>query len=161
MASIYDFTATMIDGRELPLETFRGEVLLVVNVASRCGFTPQYEQLEAIYRRHREAGFSVLGFPCNQFGRQEPGSEAEIQNFCSARYDVTFPLFAKIDVNGRGTHPIYRYLKSACPGWLGTKAIKWNFTKFLIDRQGQPVRRFAPNAIAPVEAAVASLLAAD
>jgi glutathione peroxidase len=157
--TIYDFTATDIEGRPQPLAAFRGRVLLVVNVASQCGFTPQYQGLEALYRRHREAGFAVLGFPCNQFGGQEPAAEAGIRQFCAERYDVTFPLFAKIDVNGPAAAPLFVFLKARQPGLLGSKAIKWNFTKFLVDRAGRPVRRFAPadkpESIAP---AIASLL---
>ena len=143
--SVPDFTAAALDGTELPLSRFRGQVLLVVNVASRCGFTPQYTGLEALYRKFRDRGFAVLGFPCNQFGAQEPGTEAEIGSFCSTTYDVTFPMFAKIDVNGEHTHPLYQYLKDEKPGVLGTEAIKWNFTKFLVGRDGKVVRRFAPN----------------
>ena len=119
-------------------------MLLIVNVASRCGFTPQYSGLEALYRKYRDRGFAVLGFPCNQFGAQEPGSEADIGAFCSSQYDVTFPMFAKIEVNGSGTHALYQLLKSARPGVLGTEAIKWNFTKFLVDREGRVVTRHAP-----------------
>ena len=144
MSTVYDFAATALDGQAVPLSTFRGQALLIVNVASRCGFTPQYAELEDLYRQYRDTGFSVLGFPCNQFAHQEPGGEAEIRSFCSLTYDVTFPLFAKIQVNGAQTHPLYKYLKTACPGWLGTRAIKWNFTKFLVDRQGRAVRRYAP-----------------
>jgi glutathione peroxidase len=144
MTSVYDFTATDIDGRERSLREFAGQVLLVVNVASKCGFTPQYKGLEALWRRHRDAGFAVLGFPCDQFGHQEPGDEAEIKQFCSSSYDVTFPLFAKIDVNGAGAHPLYLWLKGEKAGVFGTEAIKWNFTKFLVDRSGQAVKRFAP-----------------
>ena len=142
--SLYDFTARRLDGTERSLEEFRGQVLLVVNVASRCGFTPQYTGLEALYRKYRDRGFAVLGFPCNQFGAQEPGSETEIGAFCSTTYDVTFPLFAKVDVNGSDAHPLWQHLKNARPGVLGTEGIKWNFTKFLVDRQGQVVERFAP-----------------
>ena len=121
-----------------------GKAMLVVNVASRCGFTPQYEGLEALYRRYRDQGFVVLGFPCDQFGGQEPGDEAEISEFCWQKYDVTFPMFAKTEVNGQGAHPLYKALKEEAPGLLGTRAIKWNFTKFLIDRQGRVVKRYAP-----------------
>ena len=146
MTSLYDFEVTTIEGRTQRLDAYRGQVLLIVNVASRCGFTPQYADLEALYRRHRPQGFAVLGFPCDQFAHQEPGSEAEIKSFCTLNYDVTFPLFAKIKVNGPATDPLYRYLKSSCRGVLFTRAIKWNFTKFLIDRRGLPIRRYAPNA---------------
>jgi glutathione peroxidase len=144
--TLYDFEATGIDGQPQRLDAYRGQVLLIVNVASRCGLTPQYTGLEALYRKHHAEGFSVLGFPCDQFGHQEPGDEAEIKSFCSLRYDVTFPLFAKVRVNGRAAHPLFQYLKAARRGFLGTKAIKWNFTKFLIDRRGAIVRRYAPNA---------------
>jgi glutathione peroxidase len=145
MADIYGFTARTIEGTEQSLDVHRGRVLLVVNVASKCGFTPQYRGLEALWRRHREAGLTVLGFPCDQFGHQEPGDETEIRTFCSTQYDVTFPMYAKIEVNGPGTHPLYAWLKDAAPGVLGTRSIKWNFTKFLVDRKGAVVRRFAPN----------------
>jgi glutathione peroxidase len=140
----FDFSARDIDGRERGLADLRGRVLLIVNVASQCGFTPQYRGLEALWRKHREAGLTVLGFPCDQFGHQEPGDEAEIKQFCSVSYDVTFPLFAKIDVNGEGAHPLYRWLKKEQKGVLGTEAIKWNFTKFLVDRSGGVTRRYAP-----------------
>jgi len=142
--SLYDLSARRIDGSERDLSEYRGKVLLVVNVASRCGFTPQYTGLQQLHDKYRDRGFLVLGFPCNQFGSQEPGTEAEIGAFCSASYNVTFPLFGKIDVNGGDAHPLYQHLKSAAPGVLGTEAIKWNFTKFLVDRQGQVVKRFAP-----------------
>ena len=145
MSSLYDFEVTSIDGQAQCLAPFRGQVLLIVNVASRCGFTPQYADLEALYRKYRAQGFAVLGFPCDQFAHQEPGNEEEIKSFCSVNYDVTFPLFAKIKVNGSSTHPLYRFLKSSRRGILFTKAIKWNFTKFLIDRKGTVVRRYAPN----------------
>ena len=144
-ATAYDFSARDVDGRERPLSEFAGRVLLVVNVASKCGFTPQYRGLEALWRKHRDAGFVVLGFPCDQFGHQEPGDESEIKAFCSLNYDVTFPLFAKIEVNGAGTHPLYRWLKGEKAGIFGTEAIKWNFTKFLVDRTGQVVKRYAPS----------------
>lgn len=144
MVTVYDFEANLLDGTPRKLDAWRGEVLLVVNVASKCGFTPQYEGLEAMYRAHRDQGFAVLGFPCNQFGHQEPGDAAQIRGFCSTRYAVTFPLFAKIDVNGAHAHPLYRFLKQAAPGVLGSQAIKWNFTKFLVDRDGKVVRRYAP-----------------
>jgi glutathione peroxidase len=141
---LYDIEATTIDGATIGLSAYKGQVLLVVNVASRCGFTPQYAGLEALYRRFKDAGFTVLGFPCDQFGHQEPGDEAEIKRFCATSYDITFPMFAKIDVNGPHTHPLYRLLKSARKGALGTGAIKWNFTKFLVDREGQVQRRYGP-----------------
>lgn len=143
MPTVYDYSARRIGGSEQPLSDYAGQVLLIVNVASQCGFTPQYAGLEALWRKYRDRGFAVLGFPCNQFGAQEPGSEAEIAQFCRSRYDVTFPLFAKIEVNGERAHPLYQHLKSAVPGVLGTEAIKWNFTKFLVDRQGRVVSRHA------------------
>ncbi len=142
MTTVYDFEANLLDGTPQKLDAYRGKVLLIVNVASKCGFTPQYEGLEALYRANRDKGFEILGFPCNQFGHQEPGDAGEIRNFCSTKYDVTFPLFAKIDVNGANAHPLYKFLKHAAPGVLGSEAIKWNFTKFLIDREGRVVRRY-------------------
>jgi glutathione peroxidase len=142
--TLYDFEVRSIDGTPVRLEAYRGRTLLIVNVASQCGFTPQYEGLERLFRQFKDRGFVVLGFPCNQFGRQEPGSEADIRVFCSETYDVTFPLFAKIDVNGARAHPLYRMLKSAKKGLLGSAAIKWNFTKFLVDARGRVLRRYAP-----------------
>ncbi|NDJ19181.1 glutathione peroxidase [Myxacorys almedinensis] len=142
--SIYDFQVTAIDGNAQALDTYQGKVLLIVNVASKCGFTPQYAGLEALYRKYKDKGFEVLGFPCDQFGHQEPGNEAEIQSFCSLNYDVSFPLFAKIEVNGNQAHPLYQYLKSAQKGLFGTEAIKWNFTKFLVNQDGAIVQRYAP-----------------
>ncbi len=144
MTTVYDFTATDIDGRERALREFEGKALLVVNVASKCGFTSQYAGLEALWCKHRDHGFAVLGFPCDQFGHQEPGDAEEIKAFCSLTYDVSFPLFAKIEVNGAAAHPLYRWLKSEQAGLLGTEAIKWNFTKFLVDREGRAVKRYAP-----------------
>jgi glutathione peroxidase len=144
MTSIYDFSARDIDGNERSLADFRGKTLLVVNVASKCGFTPQYTGLEALWRADRDKGLVILGFPCDQFGHQEPGDEAEIRNFCSTSYDVSFPLFAKVEVNGDGAHPLYKWLKSEGKGILGSESIKWNFTKFLVDRDGQVVKRYAP-----------------
>ncbi|BCL74522.1 glutathione peroxidase [Jeongeupia sp. HS-3] len=144
MSGIYDFSPNSLAGTPQPLADYQGQVLLIVNVASKCGFTPQYAGLQAVYERFQGRGFAVLGFPCNQFGTQEPGSEAEIGEFCSSNYGVSFPMFAKIDVNGDGAHPLYQYLKKAEPGILGTEAIKWNFTKFLVDRDGKVVERFAP-----------------
>lgn len=141
--SVFDFSARTIAGNDLSLDTFRGRVLLVVNVASRCGYTGQYAQLEQIYRRFRHRGFAVLGFPCNQFGRQEPGTEPEIQAFCSRTYDITFPLFAKVDVNGPDAHPLFAFLKAEQGGWFGS-AIRWNFTKFLVDRTGRVLERYGP-----------------
>ena len=145
MTKIYDFTVNDIGGQPVKLDRYKNKVLLVVNTASKCGFTPQYKGLEALYRKYKDQGLEVLGFPCNQFGAQEPGNEQEIATFCETNYDVTFPMFSKVDVNGEGTSPVYRYLKKAQPGLLGTEAIKWNFTKFLIDRDGNVVARFAPN----------------
>ena len=144
MTSIYDFSARDIDGNERSLADFRGKTLLVVNVASKCGFTPQYTGLEALWRADQDKGLVVLGFPCDQFGHQEPGDEAEIRNFCSTSYEVSFPLFAKVEVNGDGAHPLYKWLKSEGKGILGSESIKWNFTKFLVDRDGQVVKRYAP-----------------
>ena len=143
MTSVYDFTMRSIDGREIPLSEYRGKVLLVVNVASRCGFTNQYRGLEQLYRSRHGQGLEVLGFPCDQFGHQEPGDEAEILEFCSLTYDVTFPMFAKIDVNGAGADPLYRYLKREAKGALGSQSIKWNFTKFLVGRDGRVMKRYA------------------
>lgn len=144
MPDVYDFSAPGLDGREVRLDEFRGRVLLIVNTASACGFTPQYAGLEQLQRDYAPRGFAVLGFPCNQFGAQEPGDAAEIADFCATRFAVSFPLFAKIEVNGDGAHPLYRFLKSAQPGLLGTEAIKWNFTKFLVDRRGGVAGRYAP-----------------
>ena len=161
MATAYDFTARDIDGGDRALREFAGQALLIVNVASKCGFTPQYGGLEALWRKHRDAGLAVLGFPCDQFGHQEPGDEAEIKQFCSLTYDVTFPLFAKIEVNGAGTHPLYLWLKGEKAGVFGTEAIKWNFTKFLIDRSGQVVKRFAPaDSPEKIDKAIGEVLAA-
>lgn len=140
----YDFDATALDGSPQPLSDWRGKVLLVVNVASKCGFTPQYAGLEKLWRDYGDKGLVVLGFPCDQFGHQEPGNAEEIRNFCSLTYDVSFPMFAKIDVNGPGTHPLYRHLKAARKGLLGTEAVKWNFTKFLVGRNGRVLRRYGP-----------------
>ena len=142
--TVYDFKARKIDGQEITLASYSGKVLLIVNVASKCGFTPQYRGLEELHEKFEKQGFEVLGFPCNQFGSQEPGSEADIQSFCDLQYGVRFPLFSKIDVNGPSTHPLYEFLKKTRPGFLGTKRIKWNFTKFLIDRSGRPVKRYSP-----------------
>ncbi|ALM82561.1 glutathione peroxidase [Bordetella sp. N] len=144
MSSIYDFSARDIDGVDRSLSDYTGQVLLVVNVASKCGFTPQYTGLQELYKTHREAGFSVLGFPCDQFGHQEPGDEAEIRDFCTLKYQVDFPMFAKVEVNGDKAHPLYQWLKQEKPGLLGTQGIKWNFTKFLVGRDGQVIRRYAP-----------------
>lgn len=144
MTSIYDFTARDIEGHERALSEYRGKLLLIVNTASQCGFTYQYEGLEALHRKYADQGVEVLGFPCNQFGDQEPGDAEEIKSFCSLTYDVTFPMFAKIDVNGPSAHPLYGYLKSEARGLLGSKSIKWNFTKFLVGRDGKVIGRFAP-----------------
>ena len=141
---IYDFEVRTIDGADQKLGVYAGQALLIVNVASRCGFTPQYTGLEALYRRFRDQGFVVLGFPCDQFGHQEPGDEAQIREFCALNYQVSFPLFAKLEVNGGAAHPLYQFLKKARPGLLGSEAIKWNFTKFLVGRDGAVLQRYAP-----------------
>jgi glutathione peroxidase len=157
--SVYDIPVTTIDGSATTLAPYRGRTMLIVNVASRCGFTPQYRGLEALYRRYQDKGLVVLGFPCDQFGHQEPGDEAEIQQFCSTTYDVTFPMFAKIKVNGDDAHPLYRALKSEQPGILGTESIKWNFTKFLVGPDGTVLKRY-PSKATPesIEADLQSLL---
>lgn len=144
MTTVHDFTVRTIEGAEQSLADHRGKVLLIVNVASRCGLTPQYTALEALHRKHAARGFSVLGFPCNQFGGQEPGTEAQILEFCTLNYEVSFPMYGKVEVNGERTHPLYAHLKSAAPGLLGSESLKWNFTKFLVDREGREVRRYAP-----------------
>lgn len=144
MTTLYDFTARDIQDHDVPLDLFRGKAVLIVNTASQCGFTKQYAGLEQLYEDLSGRGFAVLGFPCNQFGGQEPGDAAEIANFCKLTYDVRFPMFAKIDVNGAAAHPLYQWLKAEAKGLLGSEAIKWNFTKFLIDRDGHVVDRFAP-----------------
>ena len=144
MTAITDFTVTHADGTPASLDAYRGKVLLIVNTASKCGFTPQYEGLEALHRAYAARGFEVLGCPCNQFGHQEPGDAADIANFCTLTYDVTFPVFAKVEVNGDAADPLFQQLKSDAPGLMGSKAIKWNFTKFLVDRDGRTVRRYAP-----------------
>ena len=141
--SIYDIEVTTIDGNKKKMDAYRGKTLLVVNVASKCGFTPQYAGLQRLYDDYKDKGLVVLGFPCDQFGHQEPGSESEIQNFCSTNYSVTFPMFAKINVNGADTHPLYSYLKSEKKGVLGSESIKWNFTKFLVNSNGEVVKRYA------------------
>jgi glutathione peroxidase len=159
MPSVYDFDVTTLDGQPRRLSDYHGKTLLIVNVASACGFTPQYAGLEALYRKYRDQGFEVLGFPCNQFGGQEPGSAEDIATFCSTKYDVTFPLFAKIDVNGAKAHPLYEHLKAEAPGALGTKAIKWNFTKFLVNSRGEVVQRYGSSTTpAQVDADVARAL---
>ena len=160
MTSIQDFSAVALDGREIALSDYAGQVLLIVNVASECGFTPQYRGLEQLWERYRERGFAVLGFPCDQFGHQEPGTEEQIQEFCTSVYGVEFPMFAKVDVNGADAHPLWQWLKQQKSGLLGIDAIKWNFTKFLVGRDGKVIERYAPNrepeAIAPdIEAALA------
>jgi glutathione peroxidase len=142
--TVYEFSAPLLDGRTARLDEFKGRVLLIVNTASNCGFTPQYAGLEELFRKYKERGLAVLGFPCNQFGGQEPGSAEQIGSFCERNYSVSFPIFAKIEVNGPDVHPLYRYLKRAKTGILGTEAIKWNFTKFLVDRQGKVVDRHGP-----------------
>jgi len=144
MTDVYEFTAATIDGTPQPLADYRGKVMLVVNTASKCGFTPQYAGLEKLHEELGPKGLAVLGFPCNQFGSQEPGDAAEIADFCALTYAVKFPMFAKVEVNGPGTHPLFKYLKSAAKGLLGSTGIKWNFTKFLVDRDGTVVARFAP-----------------
>jgi glutathione peroxidase len=143
VASVFDFEARILSGASLPLSSFRGKALLIVNVASHCGFTPQYRGLQELYGRHRSAGFEVLGFPCNQFGAQEPGNAEEISEFCRTRYGITFPLFEKLEVNGPSAHPLFRFLKESCPGIFGLQKIRWNFTKFLVDREGKPLCRYA------------------
>ncbi len=145
MSKIYDFKLTDITGQETDLSAYKGKKILIVNVASKCGFTSQYKGLEEIYQKYKDNNFVVLGFPCNQFGAQEPGSEEEISKFCEINFGVTFPLFSKVDVNGDNANPLFEYLKSEAPGLLGSKAIKWNFTKFLIDENGKVLKRYAPN----------------
>jgi glutathione peroxidase len=144
MTTVYDFSARTIDGKSRKLSDYKGKVLLVVNTASQCGFTPQYKGLEALYEKYKDKGFAVLGFPSNQFGAQEPGPDSEIAEFCEMNYGVTFPMFSKIDVNGADAHPLYKYLTSTKKGLLGSEAIKWNFTKFLVDKKGNVVERYAP-----------------
>ncbi|WP_133648471.1 glutathione peroxidase [Paraburkholderia flava] len=144
MASIHDFSARTLGGETIGLDRYRGKVLLIVNTASECGFTPQYAGLQAVYGEYAERGLEVLGFPCNQFGKQEPGDATQIGSFCEKNYGVSFPMFDKIDVNGANAHPLYKYLTEEAPGLLGIEAIKWNFTKFLIDREGNVVKRYAP-----------------
>lgn len=144
MTNIYEFSANSLNGAPVDLASYRGKVLLIVNTASNCGFTPQYQGLEAVYQQFKDKGVEVLGFPCNQFGGQEPGSSDEIGTFCEKNYGVTFPLFAKIDVNGDDAHPLFKYLKKQAPGLMGTEAIKWNFTKFLVKKDGMVYKRYAP-----------------
>ena len=144
MTTLDTFSATLLDGTVQPLDQYRGQVVLVVNVASNCGFTSQYQGLQALYEKFQARGFAVLGFPCNQFGGQEPGDANDIRQFCDTRYRITFPMFDKIDVNGANAHPLFQWLKSSRPGVLGSEAIKWNFTKFLVGRDGRVVARYAP-----------------
>jgi glutathione peroxidase len=144
MTSIYDFTCKTSDGKSKKLKDYKGKVVLIVNTASKCGFTPQFEGLEELHEKYADKGLAILGFPCNQFGHQDPGSNAEILEFCQLKYDVKFPMFEKIEVNGANADPLYKYLKEEAPGLLGSQAIKWNFTKFLVDRNGEVVERFAP-----------------
>lgn len=144
MADVYGFSATTIRGEERTLADYRGKVLLVVNTASKCGLTPQYKGLQALHEKYQDRGLAILGFPCDQFGHQEPGDETQISEFCEINYGVSFPMFAKIDVNGDGAHPLYKHLKEEAPGLLGSKGIKWNFTKFLINKDGKVIKRFAP-----------------
>lgn len=144
MSSVYDFSAVALDGKPAPLADYRGKVLLIVNTASKCGFTPQYEGLEALWRKYKDRGLVILGFPCNQFGAQEPGNAEEIASFCSLTYDVSFPMMSKVEVNGPGADPLYAFLKHEKKGLLGSEGIKWNFTKFLIDKTGKVAGRYAP-----------------
>jgi glutathione peroxidase len=150
VSNVFDFKAKSLDGKEIDLKQFQGKVLLIVNTASQCGFTPQYKELEEVYRQFKDKGVEVLGFPCNQFGRQEPGTAEEIGAFCERNFGISFPLFDKIDVNGDEAHPLFKYLKSEAPGLMGTEAIKWNFTKFLIRKDGTVYKRYAPQT-APME----------
>jgi glutathione peroxidase len=162
MDTVHGFSAVDIEGQPRSLEAYRGQVLLIVNVASQCGYTPQYAGLEQLWRGHRDRGFVVLGFPCDQFGHQEPGDEAQIRAFCSLQYDVTFPMFAKVDVNGVDAHPLWIWLKRERPGLLGTEAIKWNFTKFLVGRDGRVLQRYAPgDAPASITADIDAALGAE
>ncbi len=145
MATIYDFSPKDIEGKAMNLSLYKNKVILVVNIASQCGFTPQYKELEALYKEYKDKGLIILGFPCNQFGAQESGSDKDIQEFCSLNFNISFPLFSKIEVNGKDTEPLYDYLKNEQKGLLGTKAIKWNFTKFLVNQKGEVLHRFAPS----------------
>ena len=142
--NIYNFSCTNVNGEEISLSDYSGKALLIVNTASKCGFTPQYQGLQDLYKEYSGKGLEILGFPCNQFGSQEPGSDEEISLFCSTKYDVTFPLFSKIKVNGPAAHPLFKFLTSSKPGLLGSEKIKWNFTKFLINKSGEPIKRFSP-----------------
>jgi glutathione peroxidase len=162
MTTLYDFKVKTIDHNEITLESYRGKILLIVNVASQCGFTPQYEGLETLYQKYKDQGLVVLGFPCNQFGSQEPGPEAEIKSFCETKFNVTFPLFSKISVNGPEAHPLYEFLKKEEKGIFGTEAIKWNFTKFLVDKEGKTLKRFAPQVLpSAIEKEVVKLLQSE
>lgn len=159
MSSVYEFSGVNIKGQEVPLSDYKGKVMLIVNTASKCGFTPQYKGLESLYKKYKDKGLEILGFPCNQFGKQEPGDAEQITEFCELNFGVTFPLFQKIDVNGPEAHPLFKHLKSEAPGLLGSEAIKWNFTKFLIDDKGNVVKRFAPtDTPGKIEKSVAALL---
>ncbi len=162
MTSIYDLEINTINGECTELTSYRGKVLLIVNVASKCGFTPQYDGLEKLYQKYSDRGLVILGFPCNQFGSQEPEAEEQIMDFCRLNYGVTFPMFAKIEVNGNGAHPLYVHLKKQRPGLLGSSAVKWNFTKFLVDREGNVTQRFSPSTKpAEIEDEIVSLLGAS
>jgi len=143
--NLYSFTVNAADGKPVSLEQYKGHPVLIVNVASKCGFTPQYKGLEEIYMKYKDQGLQILGFPCNQFGSQEPGTNSEIQEFCSLNYGVTFPVMDKVDVNGKNASPLYNWLKESAPGFLGTEMIKWNFTKFLVGKDGKVIKRYAPN----------------
>ncbi len=159
MSTIYNFSATLVNGQELKLSELENKTLLIVNTASKCGFTPQYKDLETLYKKYRDNNFIVLAFPCNQFGKQEPGDSTEILSFCQTNYDVTFPIFQKVEVNGENEHPLFKYLKSSLPGIMGTEAIKWNFTKFLVDKKGVPYKRYAPkDSISSIEKDLIPLL---
>ena len=153
MVSVYDFKVKTIEGKEIKLDQYKNRVILIVNTASKCGFTPQYSDLEDLYKKYSGKGFVILGFPCNQFGDQEPGNNKNIASFCQKKYGVDFPMFEKTDVNGKNAHPLYKYLTKTAPGLMGTESIKWNFTKFLIDRKGKIIKRYAPN-IGPKEITV-------
>ena len=157
--NIYDFKANLINGDEVSIDQYRGKVMLIVNTASKCGFTPQYKELETFYQKYKSDGLVVLGFPCNQFMNQEPGDDMEIHSFCRTNYGITFPLFAKVDVRGEQAHPLFQYLTEQAPGVMGSKVIKWNFTKFLIDRDGNIIKRFAPSTkLSEVEKSIVDLL---
>ncbi len=159
MSSVYGFSANTLSGKPISLNDYAGKVVLIVNTASKCGFTPQYKGLEELYQKYKDKGLVILGFPCNQFGNQEPGSSSKISEFCEINYGVTFPLFDKIDVNGENAHPLFDFLKTEKPGILGTKKIKWNFTKFLVNKKGEVVKRFAPIATPnQIEADITALL---